>query len=49
MYDKIPVLIRNVSFGLEQDIDYVPAAGDAESFYNNLSGDDGSKGDPSMA
>lgn len=49
MYDKVPVLIRNVSFGLEQDIDYVPAAGDAESFYNNLSGDDGSKGDPSMA
>lgn len=25
MYEKIPVLVRNVSFGLDQEIDYVPA------------------------
>tara|TARA_B100000989_G_scaffold156330_1_gene116661 strand:- start:3695 stop:4546 length:852 start_codon:yes stop_codon:yes gene_type:complete len=28
MYDKIPVLVRNVSFGLEQDVDYVPCMKD---------------------
>jgi hypothetical protein len=25
MYEKVPVLVRNVSFGLDQEIDYVPA------------------------
>jgi hypothetical protein len=37
MYERVPVLIRNVSFGLEQDVDYVPAAADADAFYKGLS------------
>lgn len=36
MYERVPVLIRNVSFGLEQDVDYVPAAADADEFYKGL-------------
>jgi hypothetical protein len=36
MYERVPVLIRNVSFGLEQDVDYVPAAADADAFYKGL-------------
>jgi hypothetical protein len=35
MYEKVPVLIRNVSFGLEQDVDYVPAGGDPDDIFKD--------------
>ena len=44
MYDKIPVLLRNVSFGLEQDIDYVPCGYDEtkdEGYQSKFGGMDG--------
>ena len=39
MYNKVPVLIRNVSFGLEQDIDYVPAGGDPDNVFKDIKED----------
>lgn len=41
MYDKVPVLIRNVSFGLEQDVDYVPAGKGSNERAPQYSGIDG--------
>jgi hypothetical protein len=31
MYDRVPMLIRNVSFGLDQDVDYVSCGTDGQS------------------
>jgi hypothetical protein len=31
MYDKVPMLIRNVSFGLDQDVDYISCGSDFNS------------------
>lgn len=35
MYEKVPVLVRNVSFGLDQEIDYVPAGAPSTSVATN--------------
>ena len=45
MFDKVPVLIRNVSFGLEQDVDYVPAGMPADY---QVAESDRSPGHPAM-
>jgi|TARA_B100000073_G_scaffold348296_1_gene366211 hypothetical protein len=45
MFDKVPVLIQNVSFGLEQDVDYVPAGMPADY---QVAESDRSPGHPAM-